>query len=1126
MNTEAPGTSRDFLSGSGQMENLVRQMDWSKTPLGAMEQWPAHLRTTVSVCLQSKFPMLIWWGKELISLYNDAYAHIIAEKHPRALGAPGKDLWPESSRASLEGIVSGIMKGETSLAENELVLLNRSGYPEECYFTFSRSPIQDASGEICGILTVANETTELIINRRHLSILSELGMAISGKRSIEDIYSGALSLFKKHPEDFPFTMVYQVADDMESATLFGSSGFKSAYPSIPQKIIFQENGKIGSRNFKKCVETNEPITVHDLRTHIGDMPSGAWHIPPEETLLFPVSYPGKKYPYAVLVIGVNPHKRLNEQYTAFFRMLADKLATEISNFLALEEQEYIVSQTRLSNQEIQAHIKNIKEAEEKSAKLAAIVKSSSDAIISKTLEGIITSWNESAERIFGYTSEEIIGQSISLLVPADRLDEEPRILQQLKETGFINHFETQRLTKDKRILDISLTVSLVRDSNGRIIGISKIARDITDKKQAQRFISESEERLRLAAESAELGTWDLDISNGMILSSTIDHKIIEFSDSGPGLKRKDFLKHVHPDDRSLVSEAFSEALKYGKLSFEARLIRRDQTQLWVRIKGKTIFNERQRPVRLLGTIMDITEQKNFLIELEESEKRFRNLANNAPVMIWTSGTDASYDFFNKAWLDFTGHLPENESGDGWLENIAAEDLETYKDTYNRSFENKSRFTHEYKMKRHDGSYRWITCEGIPRYASDGTFVGYIGSCLDIHDSKLAKEELESIIDERTSELHKRNAELQQQKDFVETMLDASIDIMLVYDKDMRFRSFNKACELKYGLKKDEVLGKRLLDIYPYAAGSQGYLDLQRALAGETIHNPVYKSAVTDLYYEDFLIPMKTPDNEVYSVLVIAHDITGNIASAEKLKQTNADLVKSNRDLEQFAYIASHDLQEPLRKIQTFASLLESNINNEAARKKYFDKISSSAQRMSDLIKAVLNYSRLTITREKFELVNIATVIEQVKIDFELLIAEKRVSITYDELPEIKGIFLQLIQLFSNLISNSIKFSDKDPVIHISSRLFQGGDISHYPHLDPSQTYYEFVVKDNGIGFDQQYVEQMFTIFQRLHDRELYEGTGIGLALCKKIVDNHHGYLNAKSEPGKGSSFFIYLPVQA
>ncbi|MDF2454926.1 MAG: evgS, partial [Cytophagaceae bacterium] len=251
-----------------------------------------------------------------------------------------------------------------------------------------------------------------------------------------------------------------------------------------------------------------------------------------------------------------------------------------------------------------------------------------------------------------------------------------------------------------------------------------------------------------------------------------------------------------------------------------------------------------------------------------------------------------------------------------------------------------------------------------------------------------------------------------------------------------------------------------------------------------------------------------------------------VKNQRQLETKIAELNMSNHDLEQFAYIASHDLQEPLRKIRSFSELLGRNLNtdNVVKSRNFLDKIDSSAQRMSTLIKDVLNYSRLSKKDTHFVDADLNSIIKNIKEDFELMIEQKKARIEYPPLPTIKGIPLQLHQLFCNLISNSLKFSETDPVIQISYRQLNQQEIVENVKMDEQFDYIEVLLRDNGIGFEQKYADQIFTIFQRLNDQSKYSGTGIGLALCKKIAENHKGYIRAESALGKGTSFFVYLQV--
>ena len=248
---------------------------------------------------------------------------------------------------------------------------------------------------------------------------------------------------------------------------------------------------------------------------------------------------------------------------------------------------------------------------------------------------------------------------------------------------------------------------------------------------------------------------------------------------------------------------------------------------------------------------------------------------------------------------------------------------------------------------------------------------------------------------------------------------------------------------------------------------------------------------------------------------------------KNLETKNKELIKSNAELASFAYIASHDLQEPLRKIQTFATRIEENegAHLEEAGKEYLKKMQESAVRMRILIDDLLTYSRTNTLERKFENTNLNTVMEEVKDDLKEELDQMHAKVHASKLCTAKIIPFQFRQLLHNLITNSLKFSKQDipPYIEIKSKIVLGKQINDEKLL-PEMNYCHLTVTDNGIGFEQKYNKQIFDMFQRLHGKSEYKGTGIGLAIVKKIVENHNGTISATGEPGKGATFNIYIPA--
>lgn len=245
---------------------------------------------------------------------------------------------------------------------------------------------------------------------------------------------------------------------------------------------------------------------------------------------------------------------------------------------------------------------------------------------------------------------------------------------------------------------------------------------------------------------------------------------------------------------------------------------------------------------------------------------------------------------------------------------------------------------------------------------------------------------------------------------------------------------------------------------------------------------------------------------------------------EELREINKSLEASNHDLQQFASVASHDLKEPLRKIQLFGAILRDKfLHMDPNALSYMERIVGSSERMARLINDLLNYSRLSVA-SIYETTDFNKIIQDILIDLELMISERDAMISVEKMPQIEAVPGQIRQVFQNIISNALKFSRKDvpPELHISSETVT--DLNPDSAAFASGRYCRLVIRDNGIGFNEKYLSKIFTIFQRLHTSELYEGTGIGLAIAKKVIDKHGGIITARSKEGEGATFIIVLPL--
>lgn len=330
-------TSLDFLSGGGEMGELVRSMDWSLTPLGPVEEWPQSLRTAVSTCLNSRFPMLVFWGPERIKIYNDGYAPMLGAKHPEAMGAPAREVWTEIWDVIGPMLDKVASTGEAVWTQNERLLLERHGFPEECYFTFSYSPIRDESGGIGGILDTVTETTAQVLSGRRLSTLSDVAARTAGSRIDERVCEKAAEALAENPADVPFALLYLIDRSTESARLAGHTGLPAGSDAAPDVLDLADEAASHRWPLAQVVDSGEVTDVGDLHDRFdpfelsGDAPA------PHTARLLPMCLPGDKHPSAILVAGLSAQLRVDEDYTDFLDLVAGHVSTALASARTLQE---------------------------------------------------------------------------------------------------------------------------------------------------------------------------------------------------------------------------------------------------------------------------------------------------------------------------------------------------------------------------------------------------------------------------------------------------------------------------------------------------------------------------------------------------------------------------------------------------------------------------------------------------------------------------------------------------------------------------------------------------------------------------------------------------------------------
>ncbi len=433
-----------------------------------------------------------------------------------------------------------------------------------------------------------------------------------------------------------------------------------------------------------------------------------------------------------------------------------------------------------------------------------------------------------------------------------------------------------------------------------------------------------------------------------------------------------------------------------------------------------------------------------------------------------------------------------------------------------------------RIIRTDGECRWIQVKGRVFFDEEGQPARAYGAVTDITDEKSVASKLEKSVTEKSLILHRQQSELRANYTLFEKMVDGLQEYSIIQlDNVGNIIRWNLGAQKIKGYTATEALGQNFRIFYlpeDRLARLPERL-LSRALAEGRAENEGWRIRRdgSRFWAMSVINALHNEDNKVVGFVNIVHDLSEKVAAEEKMKEYSEQLEIRNRELEEFAYIASHDLQEPMRKIQTFIQLIDHDSHNPESTQRYLAKINSAAQRMSTLVRSVLEYSRLANIEELFEQTDLNKVFQLVTNDFELLIKEKNAVVYSDALPLVRAISLQMQQVFSNFISNSLKFCSTRPQIRISSRLMSADEMMKISPLCSSGCW-EISFTDNGIGFDEKYAEEIFTMFRRLNSTADYAGTGIGLALCKKIMENHNGLIRAEGNPGAGAQFRVYIPA--
>ncbi|HEY6804499.1 MAG TPA: PAS domain S-box protein [Pyrinomonadaceae bacterium] len=739
------------------------------------------------------------------------------------------------------------------------------------------------------------------------------------------------------------------------------------------------------------------------------------------------------------------------------------------------------------------------------AQLAAIVESSSDSIISKDLNGIVQTWNAGAAAMFGYRSEEMIDQSITLIIPTDRLDEEENILERIRRGERVEHFETQRIRKNGTLIDVSVTVSPITDSAGRVVGASKVARDISARKKAERARRTSEARYNALFDYAPDGILIADFDSYYLDANPAICRMLGYPrEELIGLHGSDIVapaEVAHIDNA--LAEIKTETGHYRQWMFK----RKDGTTFLAEVMATSMPDG-----NLLAVIRDITDRNQAERALRESEEQLRLAVEATKLGTWQLDLRTR----ERKWSERSKelfHLPPSvELTDELVQSLVhPEDRVWLEKAIPRALEPESggELHNEFRINIPGHvEANWIESQGHVLYENNEP-ARMIGTMLDITDRKRAELALKT------------------EKQLLRTLIDMLPDYIYLKDFDSKFLACNEACARLMGQKSPaDLVGRTDAEFYPPALAQQFREDEIRVLNGTPLLNKeevfLRPDGVTELLLTTKL-PITNSEGKITGLVGYGRSITAerkaeaeirklNDELEERVQERTAQLQIAVKELEAFSYSVSHDLRAPLRHINGFGKALLEDYGDQLDDQAhyYLREMRGASNQMAQLIDDVLDLARVSRTEMHQENVNLTELAQTVFSDLRKTDRGRNVVFHVTEGMEAIGDKRLLRIVMTNLLGNAWKFTSKKENAEITfGQVIRDGEMVYF-------------VRDNGAGFDMKYVNKLFGVFQRLHSAMEFEGTGIGLATIQRIAQRHGGTVWAEGVVNEGATFWFTL----
>ena len=741
-----------------------------------------------------------------------------------------------------------------------------------------------------------------------------------------------------------------------------------------------------------------------------------------------------------------------------------------------------------------------------------IVENTREGVWMIDVEGVTTYANRRMAAMLGLEPRELVGRFFSDFLFPDDQERAGADLKELTRRGGDGELDVRLRRHDGSAIWVRVGFTTVAGESGRNVGFLGLFTDITDRKRAEESLRQSEEKFRVLADGASDPI-------GIVQGRRFTY-VNPFLERLSGYSREELLSMdvaqlVHPDYRPLVMDRARRRQMGEPLPshYEYKMVTRTGEARWMQLSVSRI--ELKGAPALIGIAHDVTDRR----EAEEAVKRerafLRQVIDAVPGFVFVKDAEGRFELANRSVAEAYGTTVEAIVGRTDADYTASEEeVRRFRDNDLQVIGSGSPLhIPEEKVTDAGGRRRWLTTYKVPLADEQGQCNRVLGVSTDITDLKEAQEALTRS--ERIKSL----------------VLNATAELFTYYDRDLRILWVNRAAAEAAGVPVSQIVGRRCYDVWHGRAAACTPCPMVRAIETGRDQEEEVKTA-DGRVWRVRSYPVLDERGHVEGLVCFGQDITDHRKAEEALQRTheelerrvaertaeleeaNRELRRSNQDLQSFAYASSHDLQEPLRTVATYVQVLEKRYGDQLddQARQYIDFAVQGAKRMHFLIRGLLAYSRVSTQIRPAAPTDAGKVLDEAIDNLGLTIEENGAQVTADPLPVVRADPVQLLQVFQNLLANALKFRhpDRRPVVHVGVERQDGEWV--------------FLVRDNGIGIEPQYFGRVFDIFQRLSPGGDYEGTGIGLALVKRIVERHGGRVWVDSDFGEGSTFFFSLPL--